>query len=81
MGRSGADDSSYCCAEGVRRVYTVGGETVDICARGQTCCQGFSERTKVYKDLLITECVAVSCYILYYYGDMSYVSEVDVTLK
>ncbi|XP_060598281.1 uncharacterized protein LOC132752033 isoform X3 [Ruditapes philippinarum] len=62
MGRSGEDsaDSTYCCAEGVRKVFTVGKGSIDICSNEKSCCSGLSEQTKVYKDIVITECAEES---------------------
>ncbi|XP_045162424.2 uncharacterized protein LOC123527177 isoform X8 [Mercenaria mercenaria] len=62
MGRSGEDSSksAYCCEEGVRRVFTVGKGSIEICGNEKTCCPGFVEQTKVYKDIVITECAEES---------------------
>lgn len=57
MGRAGPEDgSNYCCPEGVRRVVTSGKGAFEICPRDQSCCNNMEERTKLYKDVIITEC-------------------------
>lgn len=61
MGRAGAEDgSSYCCPEGVRRVVTSRKETFEICPLEQSCCNDMDERTKLYKDVIVTECESLA---------------------
>ncbi|XP_052213988.1 FMRF-amide neuropeptides-like isoform X3 [Dreissena polymorpha] len=61
MGRSGEstqfEDNDYCCAEGVRSVTTIGKGELEMCPRDQPCCSGMTEKTKLYKGTIITECV------------------------
>ncbi|KAH3821086.1 hypothetical protein DPMN_122843 [Dreissena polymorpha] len=63
MGRSGEstqfEDTDYCCAEGVRSVTTIGKGELEMCSRDQPCCSGMTEKTKLYKGTIITECVEV----------------------
>ena len=64
MGRSGQNthtvpEESTCCSEGVRSVYTATKGMFEICPSSQLCCSGLEERTKLYQDLVITDCAPV----------------------
>ncbi|KAL4221817.1 hypothetical protein ACF0H5_020071 [Mactra antiquata] len=61
LGRSGDEDSksAYCCSAGVRGVMSAGKGEFEICPRDQSCCPGFTERTKRYKDIYIVECATM----------------------
>ena len=65
MGRSGQNtlqEESSCCSEGVRSVYTAAKGMFEICPNEQLCCTGLEERSKRYKDLVITDCAPVRIY-------------------
>ena len=65
MGRSGQNtlqEESSCCSEGVRSVYTAAKGMFEICPNEQLCCTGLEERSKRYKDLVITDCAPVMIY-------------------
>ena len=65
MGRSGQNtlqEESSCCSEGVRSVYTAAKGMFEICPNEQLCCTGLEERSKRYKDLVITDCAPVIIY-------------------
>ncbi|XP_052820474.1 uncharacterized protein LOC128246322 [Mya arenaria] len=57
MGRSGdnnLEDSMLCCS-GVRSILTTE-KAIDICSPDQACCSGLNQKTKLYKNVVITEC-------------------------
>ena len=64
MGRSGQNSLSVpedtsCCSEGVRSVYASAKGMFEICPSDQLCCTGLEERSKMYQDIVITDCTPV----------------------